>query len=158
MLSWLKRKKHEATQKSDREWTVATGEDSGFPLILRIRSSLPLSMDRSRYTTLLTIHWDYQPSADNGMPSAQERTRMEQFEDLLHRGLESSNQSCLTAIVTCNGVREWQWYARNPQEAISCINSSLSRSAPFPIQISAQADPDWSAYYRLLSSTMKGSS
>jgi hypothetical protein len=151
MLNWFKRKKRtEAADKS--EWAVATGEDAGFPLILRVRSTLPPGLDKSEYPTLLAIHWDYQPLANNGMPLPEERTRMEQLEDLVNDCLESKSQSYLTAVVTCNGVREWQWYTKDPQEAVSLINSALSEIAPFPIQISAQPDPEWSAYTGLAKS------
>jgi hypothetical protein len=77
---------------------------------------------------------------------------MEQLEDLVNDCLESKSQSYLTAVVTCNGVREWQWYTKDPQEAVSLINSALSEIAPFPIQISAQPDPEWSAYTGLAKS------
>ena len=151
MLDRFKRKKRkEASDKG--EWTVATGEDAGFPLILRIRSAFPAGVDRSQYPTLLAIHWDYQPLANNGMPSPEERARMDELEDLLSNGLESRGQSYLTAVVTCNGVREWQWYTKDTQEAMSLINSALSGTAPFPIQLSAQADPEWTAHSGLINS------
>jgi hypothetical protein len=149
MLDWFKRKKRKV---GEGEWMVATGKDAGFPLILRIRSAFPPGVDKSEYPTLLAIRWDYQPLKDNGMPSPKERARMEHLEDLLSDRLESRDQSYLTAVVTCNGVREWQWYAKDPQEAISHINSVLSGIAPFPTQISTQADPEWSAYSDLVSS------
>lgn len=150
MFSWLK-KSRKAIERDDREWTVATGMDGNFPLILRIRTTLPATIERAGYPSLLAIHWGYQPAGDQGMPATKERARMDQLEDLLYVGLEPEGQGYLTAVVTCNGTREWQWYTRDSQEALVVINVVLKGHSPFPIQISAQNDPAWTAYFDLLS-------
>ena len=151
MFRWSK-SSQKATEKSKGEFLIATGEDGGFPLILRLRSSFPEEVDRSGYGTLLAIHWDYEPLAGSGMPSQEDRLRMDHLVELLVAALEPTKQSYLSAIVTCNGVKEWQWYTRDLEEAMSLINSVLSGVAPFPVKISAEEDLDWEAYYGLLDS------
>ncbi len=149
MLNWLIRKKRRKDDES--RWMIAEGEDAGFPLIYRIRTTFPPGIDTSKYPTLLAIHWDIQTLTDRRMPSPKEQARMEQLEDLLTEGLGSIGQSYLTAVVTGNGVREWQWYTRDPQEALSRINATLSGKEPFPIKIIADEDTEWSAYHDMVS-------
>ncbi len=75
---------------------------------------------------------------------------MAELEDLLESGLESVRQAFLTVIVTGNGVREWQWYARDPEKTMEIVNETLGHLEPFPVQFAFQADPDWEGYQRFL--------
>ena len=46
---------------------------------------------------------------ENGMPSPAENERMVLLEELLEP-LETQRTAFMTVVVTCNGVKEWQWY------------------------------------------------
>jgi Family of unknown function (DUF695) len=128
------------------QWTVATGEDNGKPMIVRYRSDTPRDVEITKYPHLLAISWKYEPASDNGMPSKEDNDRMVLFEELLD-AVESHRTAYLTVSVTCNGVKEWQWYSRNLKETMAAINKALSGRPPFPINISQQEDPEWSAYF-----------
>ena len=132
--------------KEDSPWTVATGEDNGRPLIFRIRSKPPSFADQSAFPHLLAITWSFDGDVNNGMPMPQDLARMTELEDLLVKGLESAGEAFLSVAVTGNGVREWQWYARNPDAIMQLINKTLGHLEPFPIQISFQDDPEWQGY------------
>jgi hypothetical protein len=84
------------------------------------------------------------------MPSEEAAERMSQLEDLLEPSFEGARQAFLTVIVTGNGVREWQWYAGNPEEVMKLVNETLGELEPFPVQFSFQADPEWEGYTRFL--------
>ena len=71
---------------------------------------------------------------------------MTELEDLLESGIEKVEQAFLTAIVTGNGVREWQWYARDPKKLMELVNQTLGELEPFPVQFSFQHDPEWEGY------------
>jgi len=132
--------------KEESGWTVATGEDNGKPLIIRIRKQPPTFAIRSDFPHLLAISWPFDADNRNGMPSAQDVGRMAELEDLLVGGLESPGEAFVTAAVTGNGIREWQWYARNPRTIMELINKTLGHLDPFPIKISFQDDPAWQGY------------
>ena len=51
---------------------------------------------------------------------------MGELEDLLVPAFEGKRQAFLTVIVTGNGVREWQWYARE-KDAIMEVIEQVSR-------------------------------
>jgi hypothetical protein len=80
------------------------------------------------------------------MPSPEEAQRMAQLEDLLEAGLESVRQAFLTVVVTGNGVREWQWYARDPERTMELVNRTLGHLEPLPVRFSFQDDADWIGY------------
>ncbi len=128
------------------QWTVATGDDNGKPMIVRFRSNVPSGVDIKQYPHLLAITWKYEPSNDGGMPSKPDNERMVLLEQLLD-SLEVKCTAFMTVVVTCNGVKEWQWYSRDHEETMRDLNSALSGQKPFPIEISQQEDPGWSAYF-----------
>jgi hypothetical protein len=135
---------------TDSKWSIATAEDNGKPLIFRVRNQSPSFATRANFPHLLAVCWQYQSPNGQGMPSADEAQRMAELEDLLEAGLESVREAFLTVIVTGNGVREWQWYARDPEKTMELVNKTLGRLDPFPIQFSFQDDLDWEGYNQFL--------
>jgi hypothetical protein len=138
---------------SDDTWSMATGEDNGKPLIFRIRNKPPSFARKEAFPHLLAVSWQYEPPNAQGMPSQEMVERMDQLEDLLMPALEGAREAFLTVIVTGNGVREWQWYARNPDKAMQLVNETLGDLEPFPVQFSFQDDPEWQGYSQFLEIT-----
>jgi hypothetical protein len=99
------------------------------------------------------VSWQYEPPNAQGMPSQEVVERMAQLEDLLMPAFEGAREAFLTVIVTGNGVREWQWYARNPDKAMQLVNETLGDLEPFPVQFSFQDDPEWQGYSQFLEIT-----
>ena len=132
-----------------------TAEDGAMPVILRIRNQPPPFAEQMSFPHLLAIAWSFDPELANGMPVPEEAGRMAELEDLLERGLEAAQEAFLTVAVTGNGVREWQWYARNPDDAMQLLNKTLGHLDPFPIEISVQDDPEWEGYNGFIRLTVK---
>ncbi len=135
---------------SDDSWSVGTGEDNGKPLIFRIRNEPPSFAQKEDFQHLLAISWHYESPNEQGMPSQDVVERMSQLEDLLEPAFEGASQAFLTVIVTGNGVREWQWYARDAEEVMKLVNKALGEYEPFPVQFSFQGDPEWEGYTQFL--------
>ncbi len=134
----------------DDTWTMATAEDNGKPLLFRIRNSPPAFARKQTFPHLLAVCWEYEPSNDQGMPDQDVFERMGQLEDLLMPAFEDAEQAFLSVIATGNGVREWQWYARDPDAVMQLVNETLGEHEPFPVQFCFQDDPDWEGYSRFL--------
>lgn len=126
------------------QWSVAEGRDGDMPLIFRVRE-IPDTLDRSTYPHLIAIQWKYQ-AIGQGMPNPQTLKQMDQMEELLIQQLETKQDAILTVIVTGNGLRELQWYARSPEAMMTGLNKALSKLPPLPIEISGEEDPGWEAY------------
>jgi len=131
-------------------WSVATVEDDGKPLIFRIREQAPSFASKEEFPHLLAVSWPYRSPNEQGMPAPAEAERMGELEDLLDAGLEGVEQAFLSVIVTGNGVREWQWYARDPEKIMELVNQTLRHRKPFPVQFSFQDDPEWQGYEQFL--------
>ena len=142
-----------ARMASDDTWSMATGEDNGKPLIFRIRSKAPSFARKESFPHLLAVCWQYESPNEQGMPSQDVVERMSELEDLLTPAFEGAKQAFLTVIVTGNGVREWQWYARSPEKTMEWVNQTLGEHEPFPVQFSFQDDPEWQGYSRFLEIT-----
>jgi hypothetical protein len=131
----------------DNIWAVATGEDNGKPMIIRYRTEIPSNVNIKQYPCLMAVVWKYKSDNENNLPTNTDSSRMYQFEELLEP-LEAKKIAFLTVSVTCNGIKEWQWYSNNQDKFMAALNSALSGQLPFPIKVVKQQDPDWSAYYR----------
>jgi hypothetical protein len=135
---------------SGSTWSIATAEDEGKALIFRIRNEAPTFATRATFQNLLAVSWQFDATSNNGMPLASEVERMQQLEDLLEPVFFNNRQAFLTLVVTGNGVREWQWYARDQNTVMKLVNETLGELDPFPVQFSFQNDPDWQAYSQFL--------
>jgi Family of unknown function (DUF695) len=131
-------------------WKLAQAEDNGKPLIFRIRNTPPPFARMEQFPLLLAICWNYESPNDQGMPSKADADRMGELEDLLMPAFEGKQKAFLTVIVTGNGVREWQWYARDKDAVMKLVNEALGQKESYPVEFVFQDDPDWQAYSRFL--------
>ena len=127
------------------KWSIGIGTDHRFQMIVRFRNEIPEGVKPENYPELVTVSWNYEPR-DNGMPVSEDNARMEQLEDLLDKSLESNKQGFMMAATTCNGRREWQWYARDHNEFRELLNAAIDGKPAFPVQISFKRDKDWSSF------------
>jgi hypothetical protein len=113
--------------------------------LIRIRA-LPPEFQKSDYPHMIGVSWAFDGEQSNGMPSPEIVAEMDRLEDLLVPALEGTGQAVLTVVVTGGGVREWQWYARSPEETSEIVNAALAGQESFPVEFSLQDDPAWEAY------------
>lgn len=141
---------------SEDRWSIAEGEDRGKALIFRIRNQPPSFARKHEYPHLVAISWYFDSPSETGMPADDVFQRMAQLENLLKSALEQRRQAFVTVVVTGNGVREWQWYSRDPSETMRLVNEELADYDPFPIQFTIQEDPGWDAYLRFQEICLSG--
>jgi hypothetical protein len=130
------------------QWSLATGEDQGRPLIYRIRFQHPAFANNAAFPHLMVIFWAYESSNDQGMPIPEDVQRMSELENLLQPALEGASEGFLSVIVIGDGVREWQWYVRDPKRTMDLVNITLGHLEPFPVRFDFEDDPKWKLYYR----------
>ncbi len=132
-------------------WTLAEGRVGDLPLLFRLRTFPPADVDRSVFRTLVVIGWSYEPGNAAGMPASSDAQRMDELEGLLDNALEVPHHGFLTVAVTGDGRREWQWYTRDVEAFMTALNQALAPHAVFPIDLSHQDDPGWTAYLSIQS-------
>jgi len=129
----------------EEKWAVAKGEREGFPIIYRYLSALDSNISQSDYATMVVISWEFNGSNNNGFPDAATNEEQQKLEDLLD-WLDSSENSFLTQVVTCNGSKEWLWYVKDCDDWMDKLNQSLSDCPAFPISINFFDEPEWQTY------------
>ena len=127
-------------------WSLARGENDGKPVTFRIRNQAPSFARKVDFPHLLAASWRYESPDDQGMPAAGVAESMAQFEERLVAALEGACQAFLAVIVTGDAGCEWQWYARDSEEAMKLLNEALGDLAPFPVQFGLLEDPEWEGY------------
>jgi hypothetical protein len=133
-------------------WLLSEGRIGDSPAIVRARELLP-NAKPSTHSALFIADWDYEDTAEEGMPSDEDSARMEAFENALVSAFERENDSIcvLFAVITCDGHREWRFYCRSIPEAQDALNEALSVfEDALPIDLRSEDDPEWSEYTELM--------
>ena len=108
--------------------------------------------DRELFSTLVLTKWRFDPLANDGLPPSELLGRMDEFEDQILESLESAHWGAGVAVVTHNGCREWRFYTPDAQEFVQRFSESLAGFGPYPLELEAFQDPDWTALEELHSS------
>ena len=121
-------------------------------MLIRIRQNLRPLAGHPQLPHRLRIVWEYEPENDSGVPSSDELGRMRDCEELLVTAFEQDNQAILTHVLTCDGLRQWVFFSSDLQESAKRINNALPHDEPYPIELTAEPDPEWSEYLETLRS------
>ncbi len=130
-------------------WSIAEGEHNGKPLYIRFRSELRDRPDLSAYPLLIRIVWKYAGDND-GLPKPETGAQIKALEDMLAQAVQSDQISVLVAAITNSGQREWMFYATDVAPFETCLNDAQQDKDPFPIEVTFERDPKWSAFYEEL--------
>ena len=137
-------------------WFVAKGELEDLPTIVRGRTGLGDLREHPALSLRLTIRWDY-ACDDEGLPDADASSALGTFEETLVSALESAGLAILTMVFTHGGCRIWTLYASDIEEISRRLNAALPHDPPLPIQMSAEEDPSWNEYRKMIEGTRLGS-
>ena len=138
-------------------WFIAQGELEDLPTFVRGRAGLGDLREHPALSTRLTIRWDYACN-DDGLPDAEASSALEAFENTVVSALESDGLAILTIVFTHGGCRLWTLYASDIEEVSRRLNEVLPHDPPLPIQMSAEEDPSWNEYRKLIEGTGAGDS
>jgi hypothetical protein len=133
-------------------WTLADAMLEDKPMVLRLRSGLDSLVGHPQLGVRLRIVWEYEAVADSGTPSSDELQRINDCDDILNSALEENNHAIVAYSSTCDGLRQWIVYTSDIEESANRINRELPHDPPYPIELSADPDPDWSEYHDIKAS------
>jgi len=138
------------SEEAEDKWVLAEGMLNDQPIYMRILSEIPSSIVRADYPENLIVTWQYEAVCD-GLPGDEDVARMNQMEDLLMSTLTTAhNQSHLLVVTTAGSTRQWLWKTRSAEDAVGMFGEALGGHPPFPIEISADDDPEWNIYQHYL--------
>jgi hypothetical protein len=119
-------------------------------IVFRYQKEFIAGFERSAYPFRVIVMWKHQ--SESGMPSVQERQRMDELEDILKPGVEAEGLATLVLISTGENLKEWIFYAKSEEEFMKNLNGALRGQPRFPIQLTASPDPAWQTYEKFRSS------
>jgi hypothetical protein len=126
-------------------WALADGTVGSDPYLLRFREPLPAASARHGHSIRFSVLWSY---GDKGAfpPSPQEDAKMDRFEQHLCRAIERDGLAFLMAALTFGGSRHWVFYTSDGYACGTRIAQMPHDSEPYPIEMVAENDPDWSFF------------
>ena len=133
----------------DASWTVASAEQDGQPILLRMRASMPDAAARAAYPRLVVIGWPYDGD-DDGMPAPADAEAMRRFEDAVEAGLGDESVGLQVASLTGAGHREWRYYTGDADAFVARLNASLEGHAAYPLEIEMFDDEEWQGLQQVL--------
>lgn len=129
------------------EWTIFAGEAEAGPIFVRCRSAQPSDADKELFSKLILIRWQYDPGDASGLPSPEDMATMEVFEERILDASESdASWGAGVAVITHNGVREWQFYTPDVSVFETQFNEALRDLGPYPLELQVFDDPEWNAF------------
>jgi hypothetical protein len=128
--------------RKDR-WTLVEGENDHGPFLLRYRTPVLEPPDTRGYGRILKIIWAYADEGTGALPGAEDSEQMAEFEDRFCEAVEHDATAILTAVLTFDGARQWVFYTGDVQECGERLNNMPQNDEPYPIELTAEPDPDW---------------
>ena len=123
---------------------VSTNPSNGRVIIFRYTQEFGRGFERSAQPVRVILAWKYHSAT--GMPSVDERKRMDALEDALDPVVGRDGFATLALVSTGEDLREWIYYTRSEDEFLQRLNRALRGKPAFPIEIHTAADPQWTTY------------
>jgi len=98
------------------EWEIAKRREEGVPLFLRYRTPILGPDGVEGYGRLLRILWPFETENSGALPSTNQSSDMELFEDRLCGVLETDSHAFLAAVLTFDGARQWVFHTSDVGE------------------------------------------
>ena len=135
-----------ADASTGRTWATATSrhESNGRAIIFRFIKDFVHGFSRQQQPIRIILAWNY--DSETGMPTTDERERMDIMEDALAPMVERDGFASLVLVSTGEGLREWTYYAGSEDEFMIRLNRGLADQPRFPIDIHISDDAQWAMY------------
>lgn len=106
--------------------------------------------ERQRYPALIVAAWPYDFEGEDGLPDEKTHQRMHGFQEAVHAALVASGVGIEAASLLGRGVKEWRYYATEPEAFLEVFNQALAALPDYPIEMQSYDDPDWDGLTELL--------
>jgi hypothetical protein len=125
-------------------WSLVERRLESGPAMLRFRTPVLGPSQVEGYGRALRILWPYADEGSGAMPHRLESEAMGEFEDRFCAAVESDAHAFLAAVLTFDGARQWIFYTADVAECGRRLEAMPQNEAPYPIELDAFDDPDWS--------------
>lgn len=134
-----------------QEWALTTSKNpaTGRVTIFRYIKVFTPDFKQADLPVKVILSWTY--TGSNGQPLGLESESMNAFEDLLEPVIGEDGFATLALVSTGDDLREWTYYAKSQDEFMKRLNRAQTKQSPYPIDVHAVRDANWSAYKEFLS-------
>ena len=130
-------------------WAVATAENDGTPLVLRInRGAAPLARHPA-FGVQVGIAVPLNAPDANGLPTAAEAEALGALEDALVGALHADRLAQLVVVITAPGRRELVFYTRDSAAVPPRVRAVAERLRTHEVRLMQRDDPAWEVYRAL---------
>jgi hypothetical protein len=133
----------------EASWIVATADQDGQTILLRMRDAMPDAAARAAYPQLVVIGWPYD-GVESGMPTEADAAAMQRCEDAIEAGLGDETLGLQVASLTGAGHKEWRYYASDADAFVERLNASLEDHGAYPLEIEMFDDAEWEGLQQVL--------
>ena len=130
---------------ADGNWSIAEGENNGFPVLYRFRSSIPKIIKETNFPHKISIVWQYQGENTKGMPSKETNQLQINFDDALDE-IGTGEIGVLMIAITGNNQKEWIWYVKDPHNWMNQMIKCLDNHPQYPLDFQHSRDEQWDTY------------
>jgi len=134
------------TTLPDGPWTVATGENDGQPLFVRINTGAAAVARQSDLAHRIGVAVPLRAPDASGLPAPAESAILTELEDALEAVLDVGQNTILVLVLTTGGVREFVLYTVAPHATEAAIAQLQSQFAAYELQFYVQLDAEWDGY------------
>ena len=130
-------------------WAIGKGEHNGSIMIVRSNTGYEQFGSVPGYEHQVGIAVPLHTPETTGLPSSEENAELGAIEDTLCLALEEQAKSLFAAVITTNGMREFVFYTRAPQDVQERFGQLRDQITSHQLQLMIQPDKDWAVYVRL---------
>ncbi len=136
-----------AALKLTNEWWTAPAEgENGELIMVTGRRDMQPAIDAGKFNIRVEVTWRYS-SDSSGMPSEELAATFEQVHEAFVATFEERKPiTIMTGLYTGAGERNWIFYTSSLNIFQNQLNRALADFELFPLEISAENDPQWSEY------------
>ena len=132
-------------------FTVMQGEREGHPLFAMIDTSRRDSKLQAGFPWFLSIKTTLTAPTKDGLPTDQEATALNDWEDALEKELSGACQFVYVGRVTWNGTRELLYYVDKPDTVVPRLGKLAGGHPVRPFRIQHERDAQWTKVSMYLS-------
>jgi hypothetical protein len=130
----------------DGPWTVASGDDNGKPLFVRVNTGAAAVAKEPTLPARVGIAVPLRAPDESGLPTADESDVLAQVEAALEGALRVGHEAILVIVLTTGGMREFVLYTAAPQNVEAAVASIRAQFPDYEIQFYVQPDVEWDGY------------
>ena len=127
-------------------WTVASGENDGQPLFIRLNTGAAAVAGYATLAHRVGITVPLREPDAAGLPTAQESAILTQIEEAIEGAFRVGHETILTVVLTTGGVREFLLYSASPQVVGAAVAAIQAQFPQYQIQFYIQLDAEWDGY------------